>query len=216
MGEEASSERIRAEAVQAAAGGPAWTFALSAGEVLWIPDEEDSGMAWLDWLTGIEPPPAGRVFWKGVEWRDRDPDAAAEARGRMGCTFASGGLVANLDMDENVWLPARMHRREGAEEAIERWARFFGVWPLPAERAPAVRERDRRKIAWVRAFSGRPEALVLEQPLRAVPAEDGALLREAVKQVRAGGCAVVWLEERPDAETRAALEPLVGAEPEPA
>ena len=216
MGVGESSELIRAEAVRGAAPGPAWSFALAPGAALWIPDGEDAGLAWLDWLTGIEPPPHGQVFWKGVEWRDRGPAAAAAERGRLGCVFAAGGLLANLDMDENVWLPSRMHRREGAEAAIERWARFFGVWPLPAERAPLVRERDRRKILWVRAFSGNPEALVLERPLRDVLPEDRALLLEAVRQVRAGGGAVVWLDESLDAETQAALAPLARAAPETA
>ena len=211
----ASSEGFRAAGVRGTAGGAAWSFALSAGESLWIPDGEDSGMAWLDWLTGIEPPPAGEVFWEGVEWRERDPDAAAAERGRIGCVFAAGGLVANLDMDENVWLPARMHRREGAAEAIERWARFFGVWPLPAERAPFVRERDRRRILWTRAFAGEPAALVLERPLSGASAEDRALLLEAVKQVRARGGAVAWIDGTVDAETRAALAPLAEAAPEP-
>ena len=112
MGVGESSELIRAEAVRGAAPGPAWSFALAPGAALWIPDGEDAGLAWLDWLTGIEPPPHGQVFWKGVEWRDRGPAAAAAERGRLGCVFAAGGLLANLDMDENVWLPARMHRRE--------------------------------------------------------------------------------------------------------
>ncbi len=215
MGEETSSEGFRAAGVRGTAAGPAWTFALPPGGALWIPDGEDSGMAWLDWLTGIEPPPAGEVFWQGVEWRARDPDAAAAARGRIGCVFATGGLVANLDMDENVWLPARMHRREGAEEAIERWARFFGVWPLPAERAPFVRERDRRRILWTRAFAGEPAALVLEQPLAGASADDRALLLEAVKQARARGGAVAWIDGTVDAETRAALAPLAEAVPEP-
>ena len=211
-----SSDVIRAAAVRGAAPGPAWSFALAPGAALWIPDGTDSGRTWLDWLTGIEPPPHGQVFWKGVEWRDRDPAAAAAERGRLGCVFADGGLLANLDMDENVWLPARIHRRADAAEAIEEWARFFGVWPLPAERAPAVRERDRRKILWTRAFAGNPEALVLERPLRDVPPEDRALFLEAVRQVRAGGSAVVWLEESLNAETQAALEPLARATPETA
>lgn len=213
MDGEKSSELIRAEGVRGAAPGPAWSFALAPGAATWIPAGEDSGLAWLDWLTGIEPPPHGQTFWKGVEWRDRDPAAAAAERGRIGCVFADGGLLANLDMDENVWLPARIHRRADAAAAIEEWARFFGVWPLPAERAPAVRELDRRKLAWTRAFAGRPEALVLERPLRGAPAEAAALLRAAVARVRASGCAVVWLEEDLDAETRAALAPLAVAAP---
>ena len=214
MDEQESSELIRAEAVQGAPAGPAWSFSVPRGGALWIPDGEDAEMAWLDWLPGIAAPPAGRVFWKGVEWPEWGADESSRERGRMGCVFAAGGLLANLDMDENVWLPARMHRRADAAAAIEEWARFFGVWPLPAERAPALRERDRRKIAWTRAFAGRPEALVLERPLRGVPAEDAALLRSAVARVRAAGCAVVWLEEDLDAETRAALAPLAVAAPD--
>lgn len=209
-----SSELIRVEAVQGGVPGPAWTFAIPPGGALWIPDGEDSGRAWLDWLTGIEPPPAGKVFWKGVEWRNRDPDEAATERGRMGCVFAAGGFVMNLDMDENVWLPLRTHRREGAEASIERWARHFECWPLPQERVPTVRERNRRGLLWTRAFSGNPEALVLERPLREASAEERSLFLEAVGQVRAAGGAVVWLEESLDAETRAALAPLTCAAPE--
>lgn len=216
MSEPESSELIRAAAVRATPEGPSWSFSVPRGGAVWIPAGSDSDMAWLDWLTGIEPPPAGQMFWKGVEWRDRGADEASAERGRMGCTFASGGLLANLDMDENVWLPSRMHRREGAGESIERWARFFGVWPLPAERAPRVRERDRRKILWTRALAGNPEALVLERPLRDVLPEDRAIFLEAVRQVRADGGAVVWLEEVLDADTRTALEPLAIASPETA
>ena len=214
MGAQEDSEWIRAEAVRATPDGPAGSFAVPRGGALWIPDVRDGDAAWLDWLTGIEPPPAGQMFWKGVEWRARGPDEAAAERGRLGCVFAAGGVVMNLDMDENVWLPARMHRRAEAAESIEKWARFFGCWPLPPERAPAVRERDRRRLLWARAFSGRPEALVLERPLRDMPAEDRGLFLQAVAELRAGGCAVVWLDETVDAETRAALAPLGCAAPE--
>ncbi len=213
MAEDTTSERIRVEAVRGASPGGAWSFAVGRGGAVWIPDGEDSGLAWVDWVTGIEAPPEGEVCWKGVEWRERGPREASGERGRMGCVFASGGVIANLDMDENVWLPARMHRWEGAGESIERWARFFGVWPLPQERAPMVKDRDRRRILWARAFAGEPEALVLERPLRDAPGEDRARLLEAVRAARAGGCAVVWIDEELGAEARAALEPVARAAP---
>lgn len=215
MDESNSSELIRVAAVRGAPAEPAWTFAVARGGALWIPDDGESGPTWLDWLTGIEAPPEGEVSWKGIEWRERGPDDAAAERGRLGCVFAGGGVVMNLDLDENVWLPARMHRRENAAAAIERWAGFFGCWPLPAERAPAVRERDRRRILWTRAFAGSPELLVLEQPLRDAAPEDRAALLEAIRQVRAEGCAVIWLDGNLTAESRAALEPLAVAAPEP-
>lgn len=210
---DSGGERIRVEAVRGATQPGAWSFGVPGGEAVWIPDEPDSGLAWLAWLTGIEPPPAGEVFWKGVEWRRRSPDEAAAERGRIGCVFAAGGLVVNLDMDENVWLPARMHRRPDADGDIERWARAFGCWPLPAVRAPAVPERMRRRILWTRAFAGRPELLVLEHPFRGVPAEDRKVLLEGVQMLRAEGAAVAWLAPALDAETKDALAPLMTAAP---
>ena len=211
-----TSGLIRAAALQGPQLGPDWNFAVPPGGALWIPDSDDDGMAWLDWLTGIEPPPGGAVFWKGVDWTARSPDEAAAERGRIGCVFGSGGLLANLDMDENVWLPSRIHRRADAGEAIERWARFFGCWPLPPERAPAVPEQARRRILWTRAFAGSPELLVLEHPLRETSAEDRRRLLEAVAEARRAGAAVVWLDDRVKAETRSALEPLAEAAPAPA
>ncbi len=214
MSEQKSNELIRVAAVHRTPSGPAWSFTVSPGEALWISDAHDSEMAWLNWLSGIEPPPRGEVFWKGVEWHEWSADKASEERGRMGCVFAAGGAVVNLDMDENVWLPSRMHRREGAEEAIEQWARFFGCWPLPQVRASTLSERERRRILWVRAFSGNPEVLILERPLRELRAEDGELFLEAVKKMRTAGCAVVWLDETLADNIRMALEPLVCAAPE--
>ncbi len=212
MAASSSSEGFRAEAVRTGSEG-VWSFVLRPGEALWIPEEGDSRRTWLDWLTGIEPPPAGEVFWKGVEWRQRSPDGAAAGRGRIGCVFAQGGLIANLDMDENVWLPAKMHRRENAEEEIGEWARFFGCWPLPPLRAPAVAERLRRRILWTRAFAGRPEALVLERPLLDAAPEDRERFLEGVRRIREDGCAVVWLDRQVKDDVRAALEPLAKAEP---
>lgn len=209
-----SSILIRVAGVGASPEAPEWNFTVSRGEAVWIPQGPDAEESWLDWLTGIELPPKGTVFWKECPWDDRRPAAAAAERGRIGCVFAVVGLIANLDMDENVWLPARVHRWANAAESIEKWARFFGVWPLPAERAPFVRERDRRRILWTRALAGQPEALILEQPLREAPAEDRRLFLEAVCRLRESGSAILWLEAEPAADVRSALAPLTQPRPQ--
>ena len=206
---------IRVVDVISEPGGGARNFSVGPGEAVWVREEREAGRTWLDWVTGIEPPPTGAVEWKDVEWRQRSADEAAAQRGRIGCVFAGGGLLANLDMDENVWLPARMHRRDKAAQDIETWARFFGCWPLPQERAPTVAGDRRRRILWTRAFAGRPEALVLEWPLVDVGADDRDLLLRAVGQIRDAGCAIVWLDQQLSDEARAVLEPLVLAAPTP-
>jgi len=215
MKEQKPQCRIRVENLRPLPSGPAWSFSASPGEAVWIMDPRDSNSQWLDWLTGIIPPPRGKVFWEEVEWRDRSPDEASEERGRIGCVFATGGLVVNLDMDENVWLPAWMHRRDGAEESIEKWARQFGCWPLPQVRASTLPERMRRRILWTRAFSGNPSALILERPMIDMLDEDRKLFLDAVRQVRAAGCVVIWLDEALRADTAAALDPLVCVTQEP-
>jgi len=214
MSNQETSVRIQVEGVHPLSTELKWTFSARPGEALWIQDARDSDAQWLNWLTGIEPPPRGQVSWEGIDWRERSPDEASEARGKIGCVFATGGLVVNLDMDENVWLPALMHRREAAEAAIEKWARFFGSWPLPQVRASTLSERIRRRILWVRAFSGTPDALILERPMLDMLEEDRELFLEAVRQVRAAGCVVVWLDEALRADTSAALEPLICVTPE--
>ena len=214
MSEEKDNARIQVVGVHPLSSEVKWTFSAQPGEALWIQDERDSQAQWLNWLTGIEPPLRGQVLWKGMDWRERSPDEASEERGKIGCVFATGGLVVNLDMDENVWLPALIHRREGAETAIEKWARFFGAWPLQQVRASTLSERIRRRILWVRAFSGNPDALILERPMLDMLEEDRKLFLEAVRQVRAEGCVVVWLDEALRADTSTAMEPLICVTPD--
>ncbi len=211
MTERESSKLIRVEAVKASPTEPDWSFSVAPGGAIWIPASEDSGWAWLDWLTGIAAPPEGEVYWRGIEWRQRGPDEAAAERGEIGCVFADRGLVANLDMDENVWLPMRMHRRKDAEKQVGHWSRYFECEPLPSARAPAVPERLRRRILWTRAFAGHPQALVLERPLLDAAPADCELFLRAVREKRAEGMAVVWLDGPLRAEVRAALEPFVEA-----
>ena len=215
MNNSAADNGIRVAGLKTLSSGPVWNFSASAGEAVWIEDARESENQWLNWLSGIEPPPIGEVCWKGVEWRERSPHEAAQERGRIGCVFAVGGLVINLDMDENVWLPSLMHRRDGAEESIEKWSRFFGCLPLPSARASTLSERDRRRILWTRAFSGNPAALILERPMIDMRDEDRKLFLDAVRQVRAAGCVVVWLDESLQPDTAAALEPLTCVTPEP-
>ena len=68
-------------------------------------------------------------------------------------------------------------------------------------------------VAPARQMEARVELLrrALPPSLREVPVEDRVLFLKAVRQVRAEGRAVVWLEETLEADVRAALEPVFGA-----
>ena len=191
---------LEVRALRPVPGGPSWNFVLSPGSAVFLEESADALPAdaprWLDLLLGLVVPEddgAGAVFWRGRPWAEIPPDDASAARGECGVVPAGGGLLTNLDMDENVWLPALWHRREDAESDIAEWAAFFGCAPLPQARAHAVAPGIRRRIAWTRAFAGRPALLVLEDAAEGAAPDARRLLLDACRRKLSEGAAIAWI-----------------------
>lgn len=148
-----------------------------------------------DLLCGIIEPDRGRVRYGGVAWADRSASDASRMRGCIGRVFEGGGWVNNISVADNVTLAARHHgthnERAAYEDAAE-WARRFDLPGLPVRPVHQTLQRDLRRAACVRAFMGERDLLVLERPTRGVFAELMPPLVNAVRDVRDGGCAVVW------------------------
>lgn len=207
---------LSARALRKAPGAPAFDFDLRPGGAIYLEESADAlldGSArWLDLLLGLEIPPpdeCGQAIWRGRPWATLSPDDAASARGEFGPVPSGGGLLMNLDMDENVWLPVLWHRRAGEAADIAKWAAAFRCAPLPSERAISVSPGMRRRIAWTRAFAGRPAALVLEDAAGGAPPAERALLLDACRAKLAEGCAIVWIAPSLDPDVAASLSPLV-------
>jgi ABC-type lipoprotein export system ATPase subunit len=199
-----------------APGSPAVDFDLYPGTAVFLEESADALEAgtprWLDLLLGLEipdPGECGKALWRGRPWATLPPDNAASARGEFGTVPAGGGLLMNLDMDENVWLPALWHRRAGAAADIAEWAAFFRCAPLPAERAPALSPGVRRRIAWTRAFAGHPAGILLEDAAAGAPDADRSLLLDACRRKLADGCAIVWIASSLDPDASGALSPTL-------
>lgn len=215
MNKQQSNDLWRVDGVRGTPEGPVWSFSVPRGAACWLPVDAESPLPWMDWLTGLEEPSAGSIQWKGKTWASRSADDASVQRGRIGCLSGSSGLISNLDMDENVWLPARMHRQKDAAASIQKWAEFFGIWPLPPLRLPQMRERDRLRVLWTRLFAGEPEALLLDRPLGEVAApEDRRVFLDAVVQLHATGIPVVWIAEQAAEDIRAALPDMQAVKPQ--
>lgn len=204
---------LSARALRHAPGAPAVDFDLVPGNAIFLEEASESlapgAVRWLDLLLGLEipdPDECGEVLWRGRPWGGIPPDEAAAARGECGVVPSGGGLLTNLDMDENAWLPALWHRREGAEEEIARWAAFFGCNPLPQARAHAVGGGLRRRVAWTRAFAGKPAVLVLEDAAEGASAADRKLLLDACRRKLAECAAIAWIAPALDPDAAAALD----------
>ena len=204
---------ITARRLRPAPGVPARDFALSPGTAVFLEESTDAlapgAVRWLDLLLGLEipdPDECGEVLWRGRPWGVLPPDEAAAARGECGVVPTGGGLLTNLDMDENAWLPALWHRREGAEEELTRWASFFGCAPMPQARAHAVASGVRRRVAWTRAFAGHPALIVLEDAAEGASPAERKLLLDACRRKLAEGAAIVWIAPALDPDVAAALD----------
>jgi ABC-type lipoprotein export system ATPase subunit len=204
---DAPAAAISARGLRLAPGAPTHDFDLRPGTAVFLEESAEAlapaAPRWLDLLLGIEipdPDECGEVLWRGRPWAEIPPDDASAARGECGVVPSGGGLLTNLDMDENVWLPALWHRREDAEAA------FFGCAPLPQARIHAVASGMRRRIAWTRAFAGKPAVLVLEDATEGVSAETRRLLLDACRRKLAEGCAIAWIAPSLDPDVAAALD----------
>ncbi len=173
------------------------SFSLGKGGLALVRvDEGVANLPLADAAEGLVAPAQGAVRFLGEDWRGVPPDRAAAWRGRIGRVFESHGWISNIDADENITLSQRHHTQRPEEEIAkeaEQLAVSFGMAELPHARPALLRRADLRRIEWVRAFLGAPDLVVLEQPMRDMPADGLPRLVQAVNTACARGAAVLWI-----------------------
>lgn len=183
------------------------TLALGPGELLLVRTRAGHVQLPLaDAAEGLVDPDVGSVAFLGEDWRNMAPARAVECRSRIGRVFDGQGWISNLDADENITLAQRHHSLR-PEEQIEREAeatvRSFGLAALPRVRPALLKRAELRRVEWARAFLGEALLVILEHPMRDVPADAAAGLVEAVQRVRSHGAAVLWVGADTGAWSRA-------------
>lgn len=187
------------------------SFAVQPGERLLIHLEPLSHRGVFgDLALGLTEPDDGRVLFRGGPWQHMAPDAAADARARIGRVFERPLWVSNLDVDENITLVQRHFTvRPEAEidaEAVA-LARTFGLADLPRMRPARVPSRDLRVADWIRALLGERALLVLERPLHDAPPDKAPALVQSVRAAGDRGAAVIWLQDETDRNIVKEFEP---------
>ncbi len=172
------------------------SFELGAGELLLLRlEEEFKELPLADAAEGLVRPTEGVVRFLGRNWAELTAREAAAARGRIGRVFLEEGWLDDLGVDENIMLAQRHHTGRDEEEIrreAANLARMFRLPGLPLWAPDRVRRQDLRKAGCIRAFLGRPQLILLENPTLGVYADIIAPLVNAVNAARRGGAAVVW------------------------
>ncbi len=125
-------------------------------------------------IAGIERPARGTVRVDGRAVWPGDGALALLGQVRMGFAFASGGLLSNLSLRENVTLPLRFQGLEDGQlrartdEALD----HMGLHAVATLRPHAVSAAARKHANLARVLALDPDLILLDDPLEGLDAAD--------------------------------------------
>jgi ABC-type lipoprotein export system ATPase subunit len=181
---------------------------VAGGELVAVVGRSGSGKSTLlHLLGGLDKPEAGTIELAGerVDGRSERDLARLRAR-RVGFVFQFFHLVPELSGEENVALAARLPDSapgapERGRELIERLGLGDAAGRMPHELSGGEQQR----IALARALVNDPAVVLADEPTGNLDPEAAAIVLDVLREVAAGGRAVVLVtheEAATDAATR--------------
>lgn len=145
-------------------------------------------------MQGLADPNSGRLQFCGSSWTKGTYEEHFRMRSRIGRVFDGHAWIENLNVIENVTLSAQHHgvATQEVTDRLRRLADRFGVRRLADERPAYVEAGVLQVYQWIRALISSPRLLLLERPLRSLPADLMSVCRDLVNEVRQAGTAVIW------------------------
>lgn len=172
------------------------TFDMEWGEMLAVMGPSGSGKSTLLYhVAGMDQPTAGQVWLGDVEVTKLSEDEKARLRlHRMGFVFQQMNMMANLNLLDNILLPAaRANRGRGgkSKEELNSRARALmeklGIAGLEKRRITQVSGGQLQRACICRSMMNDPEILFADEPTGALNKRAaGEVMEELVKLNREG------------------------------
>jgi simple sugar transport system ATP-binding protein len=167
---------------------------LKKGEVLGLLGDNGAGKSTLiKIISGFQKPDEGRLVIKGEETELRSVDHARSLG--IDCVYQDLALVPQLDVSQNMFLRreevhapipflARRQMRKETRSALDE----IGV-NIPRLNVPVARLSggQRQAIAIARTVTSDADIILLDEPLAAMGAKEGAMILDLVARMRAEG-----------------------------
>ncbi len=151
-------------------------------------------------LGGVEQPRRGTVTVGGQRLWPGEGAMALLGRLRVGFAFASGGLLSNLSLRENLALPLRFLGLPPAQiqTRVEAALEQVGLGSVAALRPHALSGAARRHGNLARILALQPELILLDDPLEGLDSADRALTLALIQAwVADPGITLVLAQEEP-------------------
>ncbi|TDC93005.1 ABC transporter ATP-binding protein [Actinomadura sp. 7K507] len=165
-------------------------LAAEAGQVTGLIGPNGAGKTTLfNVVSGLVRPKSGRVVLDGTDVTRRGP--AARSRRGLGRTFQRLEVFGHLSVLDNLRVAAEFRRGGPPVDGI---LRRLGLEDIADVRADAVPTGRARLIELGRALAVRPKVLLLDEPASGQDEHETGRFGELLRELAAGGLAVVLVE----------------------
>jgi branched-chain amino acid transport system ATP-binding protein len=171
-------------------------LSLEAGEALGIIGPNGAGKTTLFGMaTGTIAPDSGRVLFD----REDITRLAPEGRCRLGLarSFQVPQPFSGMTVFENVVVAAAFGNNEREKAVYDRCADLLERCALADKankRAGGLTLLDRKRLELARALATRPRVLLLDEVAGGLTEHECATLIALIKDVRAEGVSIIWIE----------------------
>ncbi len=169
---------------------------IRPGEFVSIMGPSGSGKTTLLYsLSGMDRVDGGRILFEGRDLSGmRDDDLADLRRRRMGFVFQQPTLLGNLDLLDNIILPAVRDDRRGTDRHVEKardLMRRTGIAGLERRSVSQVSGGQLQRAGICRALLRDPAVLFGDEPTGALNSASAREILDILSEVNAAGTAVL-------------------------
>ncbi len=179
---------------------------VQVGETLSIMGESGSGKSTLlHVLGGLDTPKVGKVHFKGQSVYGMSSSRRARFRAEsVGYVFQSFHLLPELDIVENVALPAMAQRSKGDAKARARdLLDEVGLSNRVGHRPQELSGGEQQRVAIARALMNDPDVLFADEPTGNLDSKTGGKVLDYLFQlVKARGHTLVLVTHSEDVASR--------------
>jgi branched-chain amino acid transport system ATP-binding protein len=171
-------------------------LSLGQGEALGIIGPNGAGKTTLfGMITGTVTPDSGRVVFDGRDISRDKPER--RCRAGIARSFQIPQPFGGMSVFENLVVAAAFGGGKRERDVYGRCAELLeqcGLADKANRRAGSLTLLDRKRLELARALATNPRVLLLDEVAGGLIEHETAALVELVKQVRATGVSIVWIE----------------------
>ncbi|MCC2315862.1 ABC transporter ATP-binding protein [Cellulomonas xiejunii] len=183
-------------------------LSVRSGEFLVIMGASGSGKSTLLYsISGMDRPTDGKVLLDGRELTSlRDAEMAHVRLTQMGFVFQQAHFLGNLDVRDNILLPAlKAASKENKNAAIARADALmdrFGIAHIKDHGVTQVSGGQLQRASICRALAGEPSVLFADEPTGALNSSMSTEVMDALTDVHRSGTTIVMVTHDPAVAAR--------------